>query len=170
MPPRVEDIVEPDEQRKSASEARSERPKTGHSTRSHSENAEEPKESRPSSSASSSSVNTSALLRSENDSQHLSDEDVDDEEPPPLPVPTPLKSEHTVSGVNDVVDIIADEPVSPEPIDPLVLRNAKGEYDPSKVIQLRESFQPIITEAASYGHFDVVRQLIEVSHICMRKL
>jgi hypothetical protein len=38
----------------------------------------------------------------------------------------------------------------------------KGEYDTSQVIQLKESFQPIINEAASYGHLDIVRKLIEV--------
>ena len=34
--------------------------------------------------------------------------------------------------------------------------------DPHPVIQLKESFQPVINEAASYGHLDIVRQLIEV--------
>ena len=34
--------------------------------------------------------------------------------------------------------------------------------DSHPVIQLKESFQPVINEAASYGHLDVVRQLIEV--------
>ncbi|UJR21811.1 hypothetical protein I4U23_024888 [Adineta vaga] len=184
LPPSVEDINDVEEQRKStdrisssratqrqkqspvSSEKRDERikssssrPKTAFSLRSRTE-TDGGKSSRVSS-ASSSSINTSALLRSENDSQHLSDEDLDNEEDQIVPLETPIESEHTKSPTNDVVDILDEEPISPEPVNALQLRNAKGEYDSSKVIQLRESFQPIINEAASYGHLDVVRQLIE---------
>ena len=83
------------------------------------------------------------------------------------PVETPFKSEHTSSAFNETVEMFAEQPVSPEPVNALQLRNAKGEYDASKVLQLRESFQPIINEAASYGHLDVVRELIEVTHIIL---
>ncbi|CAF1472759.1 unnamed protein product [Adineta ricciae] len=184
MPPSVEDINDVEDQRKSvdrvsssratqrqkssptSSDKREERikssssrPKTALSSRSRT-GTEEGKSSRLSS-ASSSSINTSALLRSENDSQHLSDEDLNDDDGQMLPVETPVKSEHASSAFNETVEMFDQQPISPEPVNILQLRNAKGEYDASKVLQLRESFQPIINEAASYGHLDVVRELIE---------
>ena len=53
------------------------------------------------------------------------------------------------------MNVINEESMSPR-------QDIKGEYDVSQVIQLKESFQPIINEAASYGHLDIVRRLIEV--------
>ena len=183
MPPSVEDINDTEEGNKlsspgvgqrekqspTVSEKREERlksassrPKTGLSTRSRVE-SEEQKSSRASS-ASTSSDDTSALLRSENDeSANLTDNDLNNEEEQ-IPIETPVKSDHSNSTMNDVVDIIEQEHITPEPIDKPRHRNAKGEYDANQVIQLKESFQPIINEAASYGHLDVVRQLLEVFH------
>ncbi|CAF1078871.1 unnamed protein product [Adineta steineri] len=185
-PPAVEDLNDTHEQRKpihelSASDnthrqskspnssenkderikSSSSRPKTGRSSRSRT-NTEEAISSRAASSASSSSVNTSALLRSDdNDSQHLSDEESNNQEEKQIHIETPVKSEHSTSPANDVINIIEEEHLSPLPIHTIEVKPTKGEYDSSRVMQLKESFQPIITEAASYGHLDVVRQLIK---------
>ena len=56
------------------------------------------------------------------------------------------------------------EPTPVVPIDDASTHPTKGEYSTDQVIQLKESFQPIINEAASYGHLDIVRKLIEVSY------
>ena len=113
--------------------------------------------------SSTSTDNTSALLRSDSDnhSQNLSENEFNDdqgeeEEEEQEPIQTPVKSsEHTSSHVSETVNVINEESMSPR-------QDIKGEYDVSQVIQLKESFQPIINEAASYGHLDIVRRLIEV--------
>lgn len=156
-----------EERLKSAS---SSRPKTAPSTRSRSEN-EEPKSSRASSSSSTASDDTSALLRSDNDnSPNLSDHEINNEEEPQeeeeeVPIETPTKSDHIDSNVNFEMNVIEQENISSPSTDRLQQRNIKGDYDTKQVIQLKESFQPIINEAASYGHLDIVRKLIEVNLI-----
>jgi hypothetical protein len=47
--------------------------------------------------------------------------------------------------------------------------NPKGTYNIEQVMQLKESFQPVINEAASYGHLDIVKTLIEVWSIIFVK-
>jgi hypothetical protein len=143
----------------------SSRPKTA-STRSHTDN-EELKSPRASSSTS--SDDTSALLRSDNDnSPNISDDELNNEEEQ-APIETPVKSSRTSSNASNIMNFAEEEKedVLPQPIEKLSQRDVKGEYDPSQVIQLKESFQPIINEAASYGHLDIVRKLIEViSFLC----
>jgi hypothetical protein len=156
----------PSEKTEERHKSASSRPKTAPSTRSHTETEdnnhnEEPKSSRASSS-STASDDTSALLRSDNDnSPNISDNDLDNEDEQ-TPIATPVKSRHSNSNVIDTTNIANQENISPQSIDKLHHRDAKGEYDTSQVIQLKESFQPIINEAASYGHLDIVRKLIEV--------
>ena len=169
MPPSVEDVLDEDESkskeesspenvvqpRKSssnASEKMPERPKTGSSSSRRSPVAQkEPASSRASSSTA--SDDTSALLRSDGDQES----DSDDEQ---VRVQTHIApSDPTSSNVTDPLD-------SDQTSGSLVIEKApplKGEYNAEKVIQLKESFQPIINEAASYGHLDIVRRLIEVS-------
>ena len=172
MPPSVEDVIDEEEtksraekevsspenvvpQRKSSSnpsEKMSERPKTGSSSPARSRLAsKEPTSSRASSSTA--SDDTSALLRSDDDR----DLDSDDEQ---VRVKTPtVLSDPTSSTVSDPLE-------SDQASGSLVIekpRPVKGEYNTEKVIQLKESFQPIINEAASYGHLDIVRRLIEVA-------
>lgn len=154
MPPTVEDVHDDE-----IEDNQSSRPKTAASSRSQIDN-DKPKSSRASST---STDNTSALLRSDSDnhSQNLSENEFNDdqgeeEEEEQEPIQTPVKSsEHTSSHVSETVNVINEESMSPR-------QDIKGEYDVSQVIQLKESFQPIINEAASYGHLDIVRRLIEV--------
>ncbi|CAF1144270.1 unnamed protein product [Rotaria sordida] len=153
-----------EERQKSSS---SSRPKTARSTQSHTDNKstndnEEPKSSRSSSSSSStSSDDTSALLRSDNDKSATSSDDELNNEQEEAPIDTSVKLDPTSTNVTDTMNNINEENILPQTIDKLQQRDAKGEYDTSKVIQLKESFQPIINEAASYGHLDIVRKLIE---------
>jgi hypothetical protein len=139
----------------------SSRPKTA-STRSHTDN-EELQSSRASSSTS--SDDTSALLRSDNDnSPNISDNESNNEEEQ-APMESIRKSSHISSNASDIINLAQEEEeeyILPQPNEKLSQRDVKGEYDPSQVIQLKESFQPIINEAASYGHLDIVRKLIEV--------
>jgi hypothetical protein len=184
MPPSVDDINDVEERKKlssgevaqrqkqspTASEEREERLKSSSSRPKTARTGTEERKSSRSSSASTSSDDTLALLRSENDdSANVSDNELNNEEEQ-VPNETPVKSDHSNSTVNDMIDIVEQEHVSPEPINKLRQRNAKGEYDTNQVIQLRESFQPIINEAASYGHLDVVRQLIEVFSLIFTRL
>lgn len=119
-------------------------------------------ESRASRSSSTASDDTSALLRSDDDhSPNISDNDLtsDDEEPP---IKTPIQSDPTSPEESDISNVVRRESLPPQLIRQISPRDIKGEYDPEQVIQLKESFQPIINEAASYGHLDIVRKLIEV--------
>jgi len=157
----------PSENTEERQKSSSSRPKTAASTRSRTEyeddnnDNEEPKASRASSSAS--SDNTSDLLRSDNDdSPNISDNELYNEEEEEAPIETPMKSDRITSNLSNAMNIIDQENISPLGIDKFQQQNAKGEYDASQVIQLKESFQPIINEAASYGHLDIVRKLIEV--------
>ncbi|CAF4730507.1 unnamed protein product [Rotaria sp. Silwood1] len=148
------------------SSSSSSRPKTAVSAQSHSDNKyinnnEEPKSSRSSSSSSTSSDDTSALLRSDNDKSPTSSEDESNNEQEAIPIDTFVKLDRTSTNVSDTMNNIDEENVSTQTIEKLQQRDAKGEYDTSQVIQLKESFQPIINEAASYGHLDIVRKLIE---------
>jgi hypothetical protein len=150
----------PSKNKEERQKSSSSRPKTASTTRSHTDN-EEAKSSRASSGTS--SDDTSALLRSDNDnSRNVSDDEVDNQEEQ-LPVRTSIKSGRTNSNVSDALNGGDKGNLLSQPIDKSLQRNIKGEYDASQVIQLKESFQPIINEAASYGHIDVVRKLIEVS-------
>jgi hypothetical protein len=161
---RQKESLTPSEKTEERQKSSSSRPKTAPSIQSHSKN-EESKSSR--SSSTTSSDDTSALLRSDNDndnSQNLSDDELNNEEEQ-VPIETPIKSDHSSPDISDTMNIVDQENISPQPIDKLSQRDVKGEYDPSQVMQLKESFQPIINEAASYGHIDVVRDLIEVFFI-----
>jgi hypothetical protein len=156
----------PSENTEERQKSSSSRPKTAASTRSRTEyeddnnDNEESKASRASSSAS--SDNTSDLLRSDNDnSPNISDNELYNEEEE-APIETPMKSDRITSNLSNAMNIIDQENISPLGIDKFQQQNVKGEYDTSQVIQLKESFQPIINEAASYGHLDIVRKLIEV--------
>lgn len=138
--------------------ASSSRPKTAHSSQNHSET----KSSRSDSTA---SDDTSALLRSDNDnSPTLSDDEVV-EEKEPEPVEPSIKSDRVSSHLTKTTNTFDEENELPQIIEqpPLPPREIKGEYDPSQVLKSKESFQPIINEAASYGHLDIVRDLIKVT-------
>lgn len=140
----------------------SSRPKTAASSRSRSRSRTENEERKSSRASSTSSDDTSALLRSDDPSSpNLSDDDLDNPEEQ-VPIETPIKSERTSSNVSGTMLMVQEERVTPQPPEQLSQRDAKGEYDVSQVMQLKESFQPIINEAASYGHLDIVRKLIEV--------
>ena len=180
MPPTVEDVLDEQEEEEKDDEGEgeqqekelsspefvqqrvqsaksSERPKTA-STGSRM-NKDESARSRSSSTG---SDDTSALLRSDDDrSPNLSDHDLnsDDEQAPDK---SPTRSHSTSSNVSDIPSIARKESIVPQRDSQVSSRDVKGEYDPSQVIQLKESFQPIINEAASYGHLDIVRKLIEV--------
>lgn len=182
MPPTVEDILDDHEadeeeeeqqqkpsesegellspelvQRRKQSARSSERPKTA-STGSRMGN----EESKASRSSSTGSDDTSALLRSDDDhSPNISDNDLnsDDEQGP---IKTPIHSDPTSSNASDISGVVRRESLPSQMVVKVPQRNIKGEYDPKQVIQLKESFQPIINEAASYGHLDIVRKLIEV--------
>ncbi|CAF4325703.1 unnamed protein product, partial [Rotaria sp. Silwood2] len=154
------------EERKKSSSSSS-RPKTALSTQSHTDDKytndnEEPKSSRSSSSSSTASDDTSALLRSDNDKSPTSSEDELNNEREEAQIDISVKFERASTNATDTMKTIDEENVSTPTIDKLQQRDAKGEYDTSQVIQLKESFQPIINEAASYGHLDIVRKLIEV--------
>ena len=183
MPPTVEDILDDHEadgeeeeeqqqkpseleeellspelvQRRKQSARSSERPKTA-STGSRMGN----EESKVSRSSSTGSDDTSALLRSDDDhSPNISDNDLnsDDEQGP---IKTPIQSDPTSSNASDISSVVRRESLPSQMVVKVSQRDIKGEYDPKQVIQLKESFQPIINEAASYGHLDIVRKLIEV--------
>ncbi|CAF3306392.1 unnamed protein product [Rotaria sp. Silwood2] len=154
------------EERKKSSSSSS-RPKTALSTQSHTDDKytndnEEPKSSRSSSSSSTASDDTSALLRSDNDKSPTSSEDELNNEREEAQIDISVKFERASTNATDTMKTIDEENVSTPTIDKSQQRDAKGEYDTSQVIQLKESFQPIINEAASYGHLDIVRKLIEV--------
>lgn len=152
-----------EERQKSSSS--SSRPKTAPSTRSRSENEEAKSSRAASSSSSAASDDTAALLRSDNDNSPDSSDHEMNKEEEQIPIETPEKSDHIDSNVSSETNVVEQENISSQPIDKLQQRDMKGEYDTKQVIQLKESFQPIINEAASYGHLDIVRKLIEVISI-----
>ena len=109
--------------------------------------------------SSGSTDNTSSLLRTDGDDD---DDDEDDDETSVdqrIRMQTPIRSNRTSTKT------MSSTSSEPSPVVPIVdspTQGVKGEYNSDQVIQLKESFQPIINEAASYGHLDIVRKLIEV--------
>lgn len=99
--------------------------------------------------SSASTDNTSSLLRID-----------DDQSEKHVRTRTPLKSDRSST---KTISSTSSEPTPVIPVDePPATQVTKGEYNTERVLRSKESFQPIINEAASYGHLDIVRGLIEV--------
>ncbi|CAF3955251.1 unnamed protein product [Rotaria magnacalcarata] len=148
-----------EERQKSSS---SSRPKTAHSSQTHSDKdkSNDDEQSKTPRSSSTSSDDTSALLRSDNDNASTTSEDEVNDEQEPAPVERSAKLDRTSSNLSEITNNLDDDSSSSRSIEKPQQRDVKGEYDPSQVIKFKESLQPVINEAASYGHIDVVRDLI----------
>ena len=157
------------------------RPKTGSSSgKSHS--IDQHRRALSSRTSSTASDDTSALLRSDNDDdlraerehdhddedESDNDENGDDEDDDMAygkrqrgasrSTPTALSQSRNSAHI----DMMASDKTSSNAHVASQSKLLKGDYNPNEVIQLKESFQPIINEAASYGHLDIVRKLIQV--------
>lgn len=182
VPPSVEDVIEEEKQETASTQ--------DYQTKNRSNSTDLPRTKSTSSServksSSTTSDDTSALLRSDNDDESQRDDDSEsdgsddttdddlassqqkiDREKSRTTIPVPSSS----SGVTAITE---KDPLTNTMVtlnDQNTSRTLKGEYNPSQVLQLKESFRPIINEAASYGHLEVVRTLIQVSRVeCQRK-